>query len=50
MQKTMMALAAFLTASSAQAETIEERAVPCLTCHGEHGQSETEDTPSLGGQ
>jgi cytochrome c553 len=50
MQKTMMALAAFLTASSAQAETIEERAVPCLTCHGEHGQSETENTPSLGGQ
>ena len=25
-----------------------ERAAPCLACHGEHGQSETENTPSLG--
>ena len=32
------------------AETIEERAVTCFACHGEHGQSETENTPSLGGQ
>ena len=51
MQKTMMAaLVIFLIASSVHAETIEERAVPCLACHGEHGQSETENTPSLGGQ
>lgn len=51
MQKTMMAaLVIFLVASSLHAETIEERAVPCLACHGEHGQSETENTPSLGGQ
>ncbi|WP_247784165.1 c-type cytochrome [Bradyrhizobium sp. 170] len=35
---------------SAGAETIEERAAPCLACHGEKGQSETENTPSLGGQ
>jgi cytochrome c553 len=33
-----------------KAETIEERAVTCFACHGEHGQSETETTPSLGGQ
>jgi len=32
------------------AETIEERAAPCLACHGESGQSETPDIPSLGGQ
>ena len=29
---------------------LEERAAPCLACHGEKGQSETENTPSLGGQ
>jgi cytochrome c553 len=33
-----------------KAETIEERAVTCFACHGEHGQSKTETTPSLGGQ
>ncbi len=27
-----------------------ERAVACLACHGEKGQSETENTPSLGAQ
>src|SRR5215813_13534786 len=50
MRKTMTALALALLASSASAETIEQRAVPCFACHGEHGQSETENTPSLGGQ
>jgi cytochrome c553 len=35
---------------SARAETVEERAVTCFACHGEHGQSEMENTPSLGGQ
>jgi len=30
------------------AETLAERAAPCLACHGEKGQSETENTPSLG--
>lgn len=28
----------------------EEKLAPCLTCHGERGQSETVETPSLGGQ
>jgi cytochrome c553 len=46
----MAALAFVLAACSARAETIEERAAPCFGCHGEHGQSETENTPSLGGQ
>jgi cytochrome c553 len=50
MRKTVTALALVLIASSATAETIEERAAPCLACHGEHGQSETDNTPSLGGQ
>ena len=50
MRKTIAALAFVLIASSVRAETIEERAAPCLACHGEHGQSETENTPSLGGQ
>src|SRR5258708_39513372 len=51
MHKTITAALAFaLGASSASAETIEERTAPCLACHGEHGQSETENTPSLGGQ
>jgi cytochrome c553 len=31
-------------------ETTTERAAPCLACHGESGQSETPDIPSLGGQ
>jgi cytochrome c553 len=50
MRKTTAALAFALIASSANAETMEERIAPCLACHGEHGQSETDDTPSLGGQ
>jgi cytochrome c553 len=32
------------------AETIAERAAPCLACHGDKGVSETPDIPSLGGQ
>ena len=32
------------------AETIAERTAPCLACHGEKGQSETPEIPSLGGQ
>jgi cytochrome c553 len=31
-------------------ETVAERAVPCLACHGESGQSETPEIPSLGGE
>src|SRR6476660_729297 len=50
MRKTIAALAFALIATSVSAETIEQRIVPCLACHGERGQSETENTPSLGGQ
>ncbi|HEX7920780.1 MAG TPA: c-type cytochrome [Bradyrhizobium sp.] len=47
-----LAIAAALAALSfsANAETIQERTVACFACHGEHGTSETENTPSLGGQ
>jgi cytochrome c553 len=50
MRKIISVLAFAFIASYAAAETIEERAAPCLACHGEKGQSETENTPSLGGQ
>ena len=50
MRKIIVALAFALIASSARTESIEERAAPCFACHGEHGQSETENIPSLGGQ
>ena len=50
MRKIIAALAFAFIATSASAETIAERAAPCLACHGEKGQSETENTPSLGAQ
>lgn len=34
----------------ALAQTFEERLSVCLACHGEKGQSETADVPSLGAQ
>src|ERR1700749_578433 len=48
--KSIATLALAFLASAAGAETIQERAAPCLACHGEQGQSQTENTPSLGGQ
>jgi cytochrome c553 len=50
MRKTIAALAFVFIATSVSAATIAERAAPCLACHGEKGQSETENTPSLGAQ
>ncbi len=51
MRKTTIAALAFAIASaSANAETIQERFATCQGCHGEKGQSQTENTPSLGGQ
>jgi len=32
------------------AQSVPERLAPCLACHGENGQSQTPDVPSLGGQ
>jgi cytochrome c553 len=49
--RNLFAVLAFVFAvSPLNAETIQERAAPCLACHGEKGQSETENIPSLGGQ
>src|SRR5215510_4430387 len=50
MRRIVPALALMLIASTASAQKFEERIAPCLACHGEKGQSETENTPSLGGQ
>src|SRR3981081_1164540 len=50
MRSLLDALTFALLAWPANAETLEERAAPCLACHGERGQSETENTPSLGAQ
>jgi cytochrome c553 len=44
------ALASLLVGSPPQAATIQQRAAPCLGCHGENGQSQTENIPSLGAQ
>jgi cytochrome c553 len=48
----VVAAALFICAGSVPVlgETIAERAAPCLACHGESGQSETPEIPSLGGQ
>src|SRR5918912_710612 len=43
-------LVAELIATMAAGQTFEERASLCLACHGEKGQSETPEVPSLGGQ
>jgi cytochrome c553 len=50
MRKMFALLALVFAVTPLRAETIEERAAPCLACHGERGQSETENIPSLGGQ
>jgi cytochrome c553 len=50
MRKIFAVLALISIAPPLNAETIQERAAPCLACHGEKGQSETENIPSLGGQ
>ena len=50
MRKTTLALALAFLASTAAAETIEQRITPCFGCHGEHGQSVIDLTPSLGAQ
>src|SRR5258707_4021511 len=50
MRKTFTILACLLASLPLKAETIQERAAPCLGCHGEKGQSETENIPSLGAQ
>ena len=43
-------LCASIATSMAFAQTVQERLPTCLACHGENGQSETFDVPSLGAQ
>jgi cytochrome c553 len=50
MRKNLPLLVLALASLPLRAETIQERAVPCLGCHGENGQSNTENIPSLGAQ
>jgi cytochrome c553 len=38
------------SALSASADTLQERVAVCLACHGEKGQSESPEIPSLGAQ
>jgi cytochrome c553 len=46
----LLALGAACPASSGRAETTAEKLAVCLACHGEKGQSETPEVPSLGAQ
>jgi cytochrome c553 len=39
-----------LAAQPAAAQTVQERVPTCLACHGENGQSNIAEVPSLGGQ
>jgi len=51
MRRMVLALAlACLTTVPAAAQTVEERLPTCLACHGENGQSQNPDVPSLGAQ
>ena len=50
MRRMITALAFVSLALSASAATMEERMAACSACHGEHGQSAADNTPSLGGQ
>jgi cytochrome c553 len=45
----LLSVAAAPAAASA-ADAVPEQMAPCLACHGENGQSPTENVPSLGGQ
>ena len=42
--------ALMMVALPVAAVVLEERLAPCLACHGEHGQSEQPEVPSLGAQ
>jgi cytochrome c553 len=49
-RRALLLALSLIATSSLHAETIQERAAPCLGCHGEKGTSETENIPSLGAQ
>lgn len=46
----MPMLVALALAAPSFAATLDERLPTCLACHGEKGQSETPEVPSLGGE
>lgn len=50
MRIPLTVLAFVLATMAAKADSFQDRVAPCLACHGEKGTSETENTPSLGGQ
>src|SRR5262245_17201539 len=50
MRSLLGAILVLLIALPVAAASLEERLAPCLTCHGEHGQSQTPEVPSLGAQ
>jgi cytochrome c553 len=50
MRTILAALIVFAAVSAASAATLQERLAPCLACHGESGQSQTPEVPSLGAQ
>ena len=46
----VIVIAAIATVLPATAATLQEQVAPCLACHGEKGQSENPEIPSLGAQ
>src|SRR5215468_7942396 len=50
MHGLLAAMLVVITALPVAAAALEERLAPCLACHGEHGQSEKPEVPSLGAQ
>jgi cytochrome c553 len=48
--RAILTAAVLLAALPATAATVQERAAVCFACHGENGQSQTPDVPSLGAQ
>lgn len=50
MRRLFIAFILALVPAAGGANSIQERAAPCLACHGESGKSEIENTPSLGAQ
>jgi cytochrome c553 len=50
MRGMMIAAVVVSLSAPALAQSVEERMPTCLACHGENGQSQTPEVPSLGGQ
>src|SRR6516165_4067229 len=46
----LFALLANFLSTTVGAQSLDERWPACLACHGENGQSQVPDVPSLGGQ